>query len=82
VHRTVSGAPGTYDSELLTLGFLRPRSAIIHWTVRYATGLSGAPAKQRLASAMVGCNGRLQHYSARTVRSEVRVATEGAPDSE
>jgi hypothetical protein len=29
-HRTVSGAPGPYNVQLSTLGFLRPRSAIIH----------------------------------------------------
>jgi hypothetical protein len=57
------------------------RSAIIHRTVRCATVLSGAPAEQWLASATVGCKGRLQRYSARTVRAEVRAATRGAPDS-
>jgi hypothetical protein len=31
---------------------------------------------------MVDCNGRLQRYSARTVRAEVIAAAEGAPDSE
>jgi hypothetical protein len=38
--------------------------------------------EQRLASATVGSNGRLQRYSARTVRAEVRTATEGALDTE
>jgi hypothetical protein len=42
-HRTVSGAPGTVLSELATFGFLESHSAIIHWTVRCSTGLSGAP---------------------------------------
>jgi hypothetical protein len=37
-HRTVSGAPGPYIVQLSTLGFLRARF----------TGLSGAPAEQRL----------------------------------
>jgi hypothetical protein len=81
-HWTVSGAPGLYSCELATFGFLRPHSAIIHRTVRCATGLSGAPAKQRLSSATVDCNGRLQRYSARTVRTEVRAAARGTPDSE
>jgi hypothetical protein len=48
MHRTVSGAPGSYRCELFTFGFLRPRSAIIHQIVWCATGLSGAPAEQRL----------------------------------
>jgi hypothetical protein len=40
------------------------------------------PLEQRLARATVDYNGRLQRYSARTVRAEVRVAAEGTPDSE
>ena len=59
-HRTVSGAPGSYNSKLATFGFQKRRSAIIHRTVRCATGLSGAPAEQRLASATIDCNGRLE----------------------
>jgi hypothetical protein len=78
----LSGAPGPYKSKLFTFGFQKRRSAIIHRTVRCATGLSGAPVEQQLARATVGCNGRLQRYSARTVRAEVRAAAEGAPDSE
>jgi hypothetical protein len=37
-HRTVSGAPGLYNVQLSTLGFLRARSAIIHRTVRCTSG--------------------------------------------
>jgi hypothetical protein len=44
------------NSELLTFGNSGSRSAIIHWTVRCSTGLSGVPAEQRLLRA----NGRLQ----------------------
>jgi hypothetical protein len=62
-HRTVSGAPPdsvrcTRDSnsKLLTFGNSGGRSAIIHQTVRWCTGLSGVPAEQRLLRA----NGRLQ----------------------
>jgi hypothetical protein len=33
-HRTVSGAPGTVQSELATFGFLESNSATIHRTVR------------------------------------------------
>jgi hypothetical protein len=48
-HRTLSGvAPGSYNSELATLGNSRARCTIIHRTVRCATGLSGEPAEQRL----------------------------------
>jgi hypothetical protein len=42
-HRTVSGAPGKIDFKLFTFGFPRRTSAIIHRTVRCATGLSGVP---------------------------------------
>jgi hypothetical protein len=48
-HQTVSGAPGPYNVQLATLGFLQARSAIIHRTVRCD---SGATATSR--------NGRLQ----------------------
>jgi hypothetical protein len=81
-HRTVSSAPGPYNSKLATLRFLWPRSAIIHRTVRCATGLSGVPAEQRLSSATVDCNERMQRYSMRTMRAEVRAVTRGASDSE
>jgi hypothetical protein len=80
-HRTVSYAPGPYDSELAAFGFQKRRSAIIHRTVRCAIGLSGAPSGVMANSATVGCNGRLQSYSAWTVRAEVRAAARGAPDS-
>jgi hypothetical protein len=43
-HRTVSGAPGPYRVQPVTLGKTRARSATIHRTVRCATGLSGVPA--------------------------------------
>jgi hypothetical protein len=81
-HRTVSGASRSYESELATFGFQKRRSAIIHQTVRCTTGLSDAPAEQRLGSTTVDCNGHLQRYSARIIRAEVRAAAEGAPDSE
>jgi hypothetical protein len=45
-HRTVSGAPCTYNSKPATLRNSRARSAIIHQTVRCATVLSGVPAEQ------------------------------------
>jgi hypothetical protein len=52
----LSGAPGSPNSELLTFENSESRSAIIHQTVRCSTGLSGAPAEQRLLRA----NSRLQ----------------------
>jgi hypothetical protein len=44
------------NSELLTFGNSRSRSAIIHRTIRCSTRLSGVPAEQQLLRA----NGRLQ----------------------
>jgi hypothetical protein len=68
--------------KLATFGSLESRSAIIHRTVRCATGLSGVPAVQRLASAMVDSNGRLQREQCTDSSHRVRAAPEGAPDSE
>jgi hypothetical protein len=78
-HQTVSSAPGPYSLQLATLGFLKPCSAIIHWTIRCATGLSGAPAEQRLFGATVDCKSTDQMNSAWTVRAEVRAVVRGAP---
>jgi hypothetical protein len=55
-HRTVRCTRDS-NSELLTFGNSGGRSAIIHRTVRWRTGLSGVPAEQRLLRA----NGRLQN---------------------
>ena len=81
-HRTVSGAPGPYNSKLATFGFLRRRSTIIHQIVRCATELSGAPAEQRLTVQRSTATNTYKRYSARTVRAEVRAAARGASDSE
>jgi hypothetical protein len=77
-HQTVSGAPPDsvrctreLSSKLVTFGKIRGRSAIIHRTVRCA---SGATATSALT---VDCN-RIQ---CATVRARVRAASEGAPDS-
>jgi hypothetical protein len=71
-HRTVSGTPGPYNSELSTLRFQRTCSAIIHRTVRCT---SGATATSR--------NGRLQKLSFRgTVRGRAEPPVRGAPNSE
>jgi hypothetical protein len=59
-HQTVSGAPSysvrctrVNQLKLLSFGISGRSSAIIHRTVRCATGLSGAPAEQRLLRATV-----------------------------
>jgi hypothetical protein len=54
--------------ELLTFGFLRRLSAIIHRTVRCDTRLSGVPSGATIASATVDSNGRLTQQ---TVRAEL-----------
>jgi hypothetical protein len=79
-HRTVSGAPAPYNSKLATFGFLRRRSAISHWTVRCATGLSGVPAEQLLPAQRSTATDTCKRNSAQTVRAEVRAAARGAPD--
>jgi hypothetical protein len=77
-HRTVSGAPPNsvrctraLDAELATFGKIRGRSAIIHRTVRCASGATAT------SHAMVVCN-RIQ---CATVRARVRARAVGAPDS-
>jgi hypothetical protein len=81
-HRTVSGAPEWIDFKIFTFRFLSPRSVIIHRTVWWVTGLSGVPAKQRLPSATVDSNGRLQHEQCADSSCRVRAALEGTSDSE
>jgi hypothetical protein len=70
----VSGAPGPYSLEPGTLGFPAARSAIIHRTIRCATGLSGEPAEQRLpAQPTVDCgNVRAGTVPRRSQNSKVR----------
>jgi hypothetical protein len=70
VHRTVSGAPGWSPVKRSLLGKVWRRTAIIHRTVRWCTGLSGEPT---IASATVGhaIRGR------RVARTNGR---QGAPD--
>jgi hypothetical protein len=59
----VSGAPGPYNTKLFTFRFLRRRSAIIHQTVRCSTGLSGAPAEQRLTAQRSTTTDTCKRYS-------------------
>jgi hypothetical protein len=51
VHRTVCGVPGWALVNCLVSGIRRRRTAIIHRTVRWCTGLSGEPT---VANATVG----------------------------
>jgi hypothetical protein len=60
--------------KLFTFRFLESRSAIIHRTVWWATELSDVPAKQRLESATVDSNGRLQHEQCADSSHRVRAA--------
>jgi hypothetical protein len=52
-NQIVSGAPRSYRCQPATLGDLETSSAIIHGTVRCATGLSGEQAEQRLPAPTV-----------------------------
>jgi hypothetical protein len=52
-HRTLSGAQAEAPHELAALGFSQRASAIIHWTIRCATGLSGEPTEQWSTSPTV-----------------------------
>jgi hypothetical protein len=70
VHRTVSGALGWTPVKRLFSGKVQRRTAIIHRTVRWCTGLCGEPI---VASAMVG---RAIH-GRRVARANGR---QGAPD--
>jgi hypothetical protein len=67
-HQTVSGAPGRSTPNLPPLGFWDCLSAIIHRTVRGSTGLSGAPAEQRLTAPTVVCKSNSEQCV--TVRAE------------
>jgi hypothetical protein len=82
-HRTVSGAPGPYRIKLGSLGFLQRCSAIIHRTVRCATGLSGAPpdcpVHQRSNGSFTQrstAKADFQSYSAQTVRGRSEQSSE------
>jgi hypothetical protein len=70
VHRTVSGAPGKSPVKRPLSGKVWRRTAIIHRTVRWCTGLSGEPT---VVSAMVGRAIRRR----RVARANGR---QGAPD--
>jgi hypothetical protein len=52
-HRTVSSAPGRIAFELFTFGFLRRSSAIIHRTVRCASGATATCAQRSTLTGTV-----------------------------
>jgi hypothetical protein len=52
-HQTLFGAPGPHRVKPTTLRKMEAHSAIIHRTVRCATGLSGEPAEQWLSAPTV-----------------------------
>jgi hypothetical protein len=58
-------APCPYEDEPATLGVFQARSAIIHWTVWCATGLSGESASNDYLCATVDCNSADSANSAR-----------------
>jgi hypothetical protein len=70
-HRTVSDAPGSYRLKPATLEKMETRSAIIHRTVRCATGLSGEPADQRLPTPAVdSAKATVSYSTAAEVRAQ------------
>jgi hypothetical protein len=84
VHRTVSGAPGWFSVNRPLSGKVWRRTAIIHRTVRWCTGLSsGAPdysVSQRSSAPTVGRTIRGRRVAAPTVGSGHRTVR-CAPDS-
>jgi hypothetical protein len=75
-HRTVSGAPGPYKNELATLWFLQGRSAIIHRTVRCATGLFGVTAEQQLLHATIDYKSAVIRWTVKNSARRVRVQSQ------
>jgi hypothetical protein len=70
-HRTVSGALGPYRCQPATPGNFRAHLAIIHRTVRCATGLSGESAGNGYPAPTVDS---AKCYSGEQCRTEVRAA--------
>jgi hypothetical protein len=73
----LSGAPGPYRVQAVTLRFSQARSAIIHRTVRCATGLSGEPARNGYLRATVDYKSTDEVNSA---AAEVKSRSQRAPD--
>jgi hypothetical protein len=71
-HRTLSGALGSYESELATFGFQKSCFAIIHRTVKCTSG----------ATTVAQWSTATDTYKSATVRAESEQPPEGAPDSE
>jgi hypothetical protein len=81
VHRTVSGVPGWALANWPLSGIRQRRTAIIHRTVRWCTGLSGEPtaasatvARQIRGRRVARSNGRQGHRTVRCALGSVRCA--------
>jgi hypothetical protein len=68
-HRTVFGAPCPYKSEAATLGNLKAPSAIIHRTVRCATGATANSRNGRLSQAAIVQHSAQQKSERRSQRA-------------
>jgi hypothetical protein len=79
-HRTVSGAPGPYKGQPGALGKMQVRSAIIHRTIRCATGLSGVPpdcpVSQRATTIQRATVDSDRSYSEQQCHAEVGAASQ------
>jgi hypothetical protein len=84
VHRTVSGAPGWSLANWPLSGIRRRRTAIIHRTVRWCTGLSNGaldcPVSQRLPAQQSAAKSASDAWLAPTVGRRHRTVR-CAPDS-
>jgi hypothetical protein len=82
VHRTMSGAPGWSNVNWLLSGKEKSDVAIIHWTVRWRTGLSGeptAPAANGWPRDQHATRGPCQRLVRHTGLSDVHRTVSGAP---
>jgi hypothetical protein len=83
VHQTMSGAPDWALANWPLSGIRRQRTAIIHRTVWWYTGLSGEPTAARAtvgrairARRVAHANGRLGHRTIRCAPNSVRCANQ------
>jgi hypothetical protein len=79
VHRTVSGAPDWALANWPLSGILRRRTAIIHWTIRWCTGLSGEPMAARATVGRAIRARRVAHANGRLGASDCPMCTGQCP---
>jgi hypothetical protein len=79
VHRTVSGAPGWALANWPLSGIRRRRTAIIHQTVRWCTGLSGEPTVARATVGRAIRSRRVAHANGRLGAPDCPVCTGQCP---